>query len=90
MTPRRINRAPGGHSVQGAVIVRNNRSSLYTANADTDLVSAAGLVKFWHCATSGVGAHSWSVCFGQTLTVSDLVNSAGWVNDTFLGISPNI
>jgi hypothetical protein len=62
-----------GTSVQAAVIVRNNRSSLYSVAAAVDLFDYnSGLpLGRWECASSGVGAHSWSVCFGQTL-------SSGW------------
>ncbi|MFE7903110.1 hypothetical protein ACFU3E_37645 [Streptomyces sp. NPDC057424] len=86
-------RSAGGGSVQAAVIVRNNRSSLYSASATMDLYTATGThLGLWHCASSGVGANSWSVCFGTTLSKpsSVKVNSLGSLKDTYLGQSPNI
>lgn len=82
-------RSPGGGAVQGAVIVRNNRSNLYSVRAAMDLVTSSGQsLGVWVCSSSGVGANSWSVCFGRTLTQSSPVNSAGAANDAALGISP--
>lgn len=87
-------RSSGGGSVRAAVIVRNNRSSLYSAGAIADLYTAATPPTFlgiWECASSGVGANSWSVCFGKTLSKpsSVKVNSAGLLNNVELGQSPN-
>jgi hypothetical protein len=84
-------RAPGGPFVQAAVIVRNNRSDLYAAMGEMDLYISGGTkLGFWVCPLSGVGANSWSVCFGRTLTTSSSVNSSGVVNYTQLGVSPNV
>ncbi|WP_199924561.1 hypothetical protein [Streptomyces sp. WM6386] len=87
-------RSSGGGSVQAAVIVRNNRSSLYSATANMDLYTAAPATYLgdWACASSGVGANSWSVCFGKTLSKpsSVKVNSAGLLNNVELGQSPNV
>lgn len=87
-------RSSSGGSVRGAVIVRNNRSSLYSARANVDLFTAvpATYVGDWACASSGVGPNSWSVCFGKTLSKpsSVKVNSAGWLNGQYLGQSPNV
>lgn len=84
-------RSADGGSVQGAVIVRNNRSSLYSVAADMDLYTSSAVDRgLWECATSGVGANSWSVCFGQTLTESRPVNSAGAANSVGLGLSPYV
>ncbi|WP_242890981.1 hypothetical protein [Actinomadura litoris] len=81
-------RSPGGGSVQGAVIVRNNRSNLYSTTASMDLFTTSGIgLGDWACSSSGVGAHSWSVCFGRTLTQSSPVNSEGFAGGTYLGIS---
>ncbi|WP_158102559.1 hypothetical protein [Lentzea kentuckyensis] len=44
----------------------------------------------WACASSGVAANSWSVCFGKTLAWSHTVNSAGWAKGVALGISGNV
>ncbi|MFD4634021.1 hypothetical protein ACFVYR_20040 [Streptomyces sp. NPDC058284] len=86
-------RSSGGGSVRAAVIVRNNRSSLYSARAIVDLYTAAPVTPLglWECASSGVGANSWSVCFGKTLSKpsSVKVNSAAELNDVDLGTSPN-
>jgi hypothetical protein len=84
-------RSSGGGAVQGAVIVRNNRASLYSATATMDLFTSSGVPVgqgIWTCPSSGVGANSWSVCFGQTLTQSSSVDSVGAVNGVGLGISP--
>ncbi len=82
-------RSPGGGAVQGAVIVRNNRSNLYSASAAMDLHNSSGAaLGLWVCPSSGVGANSWSVCFGRTLTQGSQVNSAGEANGVSLGISP--
>jgi hypothetical protein len=84
-------RSPGGASVQGAVIVRNNRSSLYSVAASMDLYTTSGTkLGDWACASSGVGANSWSVCFGSTLPQSSPVNSMGFANGVNLGISSDV
>jgi hypothetical protein len=84
-------RTPDGSFVQAAVIVRNNRSSLYAADAGMDLLTSGGtLMGDWGCPLSGVGAHSWSVCFGETLPTNSLVYARGIVNIQVLGISPNV
>src|SRR5690349_2980710 len=59
-------RSPDGRVEQGAVIVRNNRSTTYGVEAAVDLSidpSAPGNTGFidrWTCSRSGVAAHSWS------------------------------
>ncbi|MFC8198710.1 hypothetical protein ACFUTV_25395 [Streptomyces sp. NPDC057298] len=87
-------RSSGGGSVQAAVIVRNNRSSLYSASAYVDLYTASPAIPLdsWECTSSGVGANSWSVCFGKTLSQPSSVKvySVGWLKETYLGQSPNI
>jgi len=84
-------RSSGGGGVQAAVIVRNNRSSLYGAEARMDLYTSSGTrLGDWACASSGVGANSWSVCFGTTLSQSSQVNSVGGLNGVNLGLSPNV
>ncbi|SCG81357.1 hypothetical protein GA0070623_5735 [Micromonospora rifamycinica] len=71
-------RSSGGGAVQAAVIVRNNRSGLYSVAAAMDLYTTSGVnLGDWVCSSSGVGANSWSVCFGRTLTQSKAVNSVG-------------
>lgn len=82
-------RSASGDAVQAAVVVRNNRSSLYATTASMNLFSYSGLyLGDWACSSSGVGANSWSVCFGNTFTWGTLVNSAGYANDVGLGMSP--
>ncbi|MQS37689.1 hypothetical protein FFZ77_19240 [Streptomyces katsurahamanus] len=84
-------RSSGGGSVQGAVIVRNNRSSLYSVQAWMDLNnSSAGGLGFWTCSSSGVGANSWSVCFGRTISFSGSVTSVGTANNEPLNMSPAV
>jgi hypothetical protein len=87
-------RSSGGGTVQAAVIVRNNRDALFSAKAEMNLWTAvpATYGGYWECASSGVGANSWSVCFGKTLSKpsSVKVNSAGWLNNIYLGQSPNV
>ena len=83
-------RSSGGDSVQAAVIVRNDRSSLYSASAYMDLRTSSTGLGNWSCASSGVGANSWSVCFGKTLTQSSAVNSAGGAQGVSLRVSPYV
>ncbi|MFJ8150311.1 hypothetical protein ACIQ6R_35540 [Streptomyces sp. NPDC096048] len=67
-------RSASGGSVQGAVIVRNNQDNLYRVSATVSLYNSAGVWQgtTWSCPKSGVGANSWSVCFGETVTTSAL------------------
>ncbi|MGW3958613.1 hypothetical protein ACWED2_02245 [Amycolatopsis sp. NPDC005003] len=82
-------RSASGASVQGAVIVRNNRTALFSAYAAMDLYTSAGTeLGLWSCASSGVAANSWSVCFGRVLTQSASVNSMGTAKGVNLGTSP--
>ena len=83
-------RSSGGGSAQGAVIVRNNRSGLFSTTAMVDLwTQARGQLGIWECPSSGVGANSWSVCFGRSQSVpsTDLANSFGTAHDVYLGVS---
>jgi hypothetical protein len=51
--------------VRGAIIVRNNNNSLYSVSASmTVYYDHDGFRGNWSCSSSGVGANSWSVCFG--------------------------
>ncbi len=87
-----IRSATSNTSVQGAVVVRNDRSSLYSVEAATDL-SNSTLSTFygrWTCSSSGVGAHTWSVCYGVTISVPVRVVSGGGANGVNLGVSPPI
>lgn len=83
-------RSSGGGSAQGAVIVRNNRSSAFSTTARVDLWTAEhGQFDWWYCTSSGVGANSWSVCFGRSQAVpsSNLANSTGFAREQYLGIT---
>jgi hypothetical protein len=61
-------RSQNGLSQQAAMIVRNNRSSLYGVAATVKLEYYVGdpVYGTWDCPSSGVAANSWSVCFGAT------------------------
>ncbi|HEX4812026.1 MAG TPA: hypothetical protein VFV66_04670 [Nonomuraea sp.] len=85
-------RSADGRSAQGAVIVRNNRSVRFVATATMHVNDVNGArIGDWSCPYSGVAAHSWSVCFGQTFTKSSLVSTAATVNTIYdLGESPLI
>ncbi|MFE3743251.1 hypothetical protein [Streptomyces sp. NPDC059134] len=85
-------RASGGSGsgAQAAVIVRNNRSVLYRTSAEASLWKGLERLGVWECASSGVGANSWSVCFGRTLTQSGAVDATGYVGGTSLGLSPTV
>ncbi|WP_103334715.1 hypothetical protein [Amycolatopsis sp. CA-126428] len=84
-------RSAGGGAVQGAVIVRNNRAALYSVDAAMDLYTTSGSpLGIWACASSGVGANSWSVCFGRSVAWSGRVNSVGAANGVNLGVSPPV
>lgn len=84
-------RTPGGEGVQAAVIVRNNRSGLYSISAWADLVTAPAsggeTIAAWECPSSGVAANSWSVCFGATERERDPVSSHGVAGGVDLGIT---
>ncbi|MER6678076.1 S1 family peptidase [Streptomyces sp. NPDC000983] len=83
-------RSSTGTGVQAAVVVRNNQSSLYGAQARMDLYTASGThLGDWKCPSSGVGANSWSVCYGKTIGESSPVNSYGTLNGSHLGLSSN-
>ncbi len=83
-------RSSGGGSVQAAVIVRNNRSALYSVKASMDLYTSSARLGSWVCSSSGVGPNSWSVCFGRTMSQSAAVDSSGAANSVGLGISPKV
>ncbi len=84
-------KAPSGNGVQGAVIVRNNRSSLFGMNASVSLYRPSGSrVGPWECSRSGVGANSWSVCFGTTIPYPGPTRAGGSANNASLDSSPFI
>ncbi|MEV6844142.1 hypothetical protein [Actinoplanes sp. NPDC051411] len=78
--------------VQAAVIVRNNRSGVYTAEAAAELDTWPGLqfYKRWICPASGIAPNSWSVCFGVTFNYFDRMQAKGGVNGTSLPTSPEV
>jgi hypothetical protein len=75
--------------VQAAVIVKNNRSSLYATDAAAALwdVQRGRAVNRWECLRSGVAANTWSVCFGETISYSWNVYAQGGANGTELSPS---
>lgn len=85
-------RSASGASVQGAVIVRNNRDTSYNIDAwvrvrNSYVGSIAGT---WDCKTTGVAANSWSVCFGETLAKLGSVYAAGYAGVESLEQSPDV
>ncbi|MEU8071090.1 hypothetical protein [Micromonospora sp. NPDC048169] len=81
-------RTVNGDRVQGAVIVRNNRSTLASVSAWTTVYQFNGsLLGEWKCPYSGVAANSWSVCFGVTRTWSSSVFAGGAALGLELGTS---
>lgn len=78
-----------GDSVQGAVIVRNNRSTLASASAQFRLQNPT-FINEWTCLSSGVAARSWSVCFGTTGYLPMAVYATGNANNTSLGYTGDI
>ncbi len=74
-------------AVQAAVIVRNNRSSLYSVSATMSMGLSGTSQGTWECRSSGVAANSWSVCFGRTLSQSGKVDVEGWANNAYLGVA---
>ena len=72
--------------VQAALIVKNNRSSLYATDARAGLwdVQTGRNVNWWECLRSGVAAHTWSVCFGETIYYGWNVYAQGGANGTDL------
>ncbi|GID97269.1 hypothetical protein Adi01nite_66810 [Amorphoplanes digitatis] len=75
-----------GSDVQVAVIVRNSRSSVYYAEAAVQ-INRPGPRGRWECLRAGVAAHSWSVCFGETVyEPSDVSVLEAGVNSTFLSV----
>lgn len=78
-----------GKANQGAIIVRNNRSSPYKATATVNVYNgySSSYIGSWYCQPSWVGANSWSVCFGSTFTHVHPAESSGYINNLWLGFS---
>jgi hypothetical protein len=53
---------------------------------DADII--IGNLGEWHCSRSGVGARSWSVCFGDTVGWTDKAFTNGGANGHDLLFSP--
>ena len=79
-------RTPDGTKIQGAIIVRNSNNYLYNANADVIVKESSSgyIVGDWYCSSSGVGANSWSVCFGETYPEPHSVYSDGHTTGAIL------
>lgn len=78
--------------VLGAVIVRNNNNYLYSVRASLSLYREhRGFVGSSSCSSSGVGANSWSVCFGSDVSPDNSrYYTDGYANNTWLGTTwPN-
>ena len=74
-------RSAFGDTVQGAVIVRNNGPFVFALEASGTVLNADEIaIRTWDCPMSGVGANSWSVCFGQTFTDEFAVFARGFAN----------
>jgi hypothetical protein len=82
--------SPNGQSVQGAVVILNNRSTTVPVVAAVNVYDSVSKLGEWHCSRSGVGRSSWSVCFGKTLPYHSLVMTHGGANGHDLGYSPAI
>ncbi|MDX8032507.1 hypothetical protein SK803_20025 [Lentzea sp. BCCO 10_0856] len=78
-----------GDYVQGAVIVRNNRSSLFSTTASVEVRDRFTLdtLGIWECPSSGVGANSWSVCFGSTTHWLYQVYALGYAKGEYLNMT---
>ncbi|HEX4811144.1 MAG TPA: hypothetical protein VFV66_00115 [Nonomuraea sp.] len=81
--------------VQPAVIVRNDLDTLYKATATMskyvydEYMDTTTLISRETCPLSGIGAQSWSVCFGTTTIKGRLdFRTSGDVNGTPLPFSP--
>ncbi|TQS43694.1 hypothetical protein [Cryptosporangium phraense] len=61
-------RSANGQSVQGAIVIRNSRPTLVGVQVAfmMDTLHSGTFDIRWVCPDSGVGANSYSVCFGRT------------------------
>ncbi len=86
-------RSAGGSSVQGAVIVRNSRSTAFKTNAfvsvyDYELVESLGS---WYCGSKALAPGGWTVCFGSTFSYAWPVYVLyAEANSVSLGTSPAV
>ncbi|REF99195.1 hypothetical protein DFJ67_5222 [Asanoa ferruginea] len=84
-----IRAAGGANYAQIAMIVRNNRSSLFGAGVTMwgDTTDSTPFLII--CNASGVAANSWSVCFSNTFQSSAAVQMFdGSVNGVYVADSP--
>ncbi|EEP72484.1 hypothetical protein MCAG_02812 [Micromonospora sp. ATCC 39149] len=79
-----LREVPKGRARSGVV------GACHGAEARRLYTSSGAYLGDWACASSGVGANSWSVRFGRTLIQSSPVNSVGVANGASLGQSPNV
>jgi hypothetical protein len=74
------------------VVILNNRSTVVPVVAAVVVWPDEGLVIGdpweWHCSRSGVGASSWSVCFGETFPFAHRAFTHGGANGHDLQLSP--
>lgn len=81
-------RSADGRGVQGAIIVRNDNSYLYSTDARMTVYYDFGSSRGnWSCPSSGLRANSWSVCFGTTFPAigNYKYSTRGYANSTDLG-----
>lgn len=80
-------RSPNGTAMQGAVIVKNNRSSSFSTNAFVSLREYTSYHGAWACQSTGIGANGWTVCFGRTIGYRS-AQAEGDANAVYLEYSP--
>jgi hypothetical protein len=79
-------RTQNGSGVQGAMIVRNNRDTLYGAQVAIKLQDNLFIWGQWVCPRSGIAPHTWSVCYGETFPHSSPIYTyLGGVNGQLIG-----
>jgi len=61
-------RSSGGGAVQGAVIVRNNRSTAFSTDAYLSLYDYEYIIELYsvYCGSKALAPGGWTVCFGST------------------------
>jgi hypothetical protein len=73
------------------VIVRNNRSSLYSLDAEVTIRNVFNTVLgTWNCPSSGVAGNSWSVCFGSSFGHTGPVHAYGSAYSVSLGVTGDV
>ncbi|MER6915787.1 hypothetical protein ABT354_29280 [Streptomyces sp. NPDC000594] len=79
-----------GIGVHTAVIVRNNRSTSFLAQADASMWRSGVNMGHWICSAEWVEASTWSVCIGLTRHDAHSVSAKGWLNGWSVGSSPTV